>query len=519
MMTIDLSSCYLGIEFGSTRIKAVLISSDYVPLASGGYTWADHLESGYWSYTMDEVKKGLRSCYAELKKEVRDRYGVVINKVGAIGISAMMHGYLPFDMNWELLTPFRTWRNTTTGEAAEKLTELFSFNIPQRWSVAHLYQAILNKEDHVARISYLTTLSGYVHYLLTSENVLGVGDASGMFPIDSGTCCYDSVMASKFKALTGLDILKILPNVLKAGDDAGSLTAEGALLLDEDGDLEIGIPFAPPEGDAGTGMTATDSVRERTGNVSAGTSIFSMVVLEKMLNAVHPEIDMVTTPTGKPVAMVHCNNCTTDMNSYVSIIREAVELMGGNSDLDEIYRLLYKKCLEGELDAGAYTVYNYISGEPVVGLNDGKPIIVRRADKPARLADFVRAHLYSALAALAYGMSILRDEGVKIDRLMGHGGLFRHPVTGAKFLASAVDASVYTMKTAGEGGPYGMALLAAYRIRGKGLSLEDFLEEKVFKDAEGSRMDPLENEVKGFKVYLDRFLKGLDVEKSAIRCF
>lgn len=518
-MTIDLSSCYLGIEFGSTRIKAVLISSDYVPLASGGYTWADHLESGYWSYTMDEVKKGLRSCYAELKKEVRDRYGVVINKVGAIGISAMMHGYLPFDKNWELLTPFRTWRNTTTGEAAEKLTELFSFNIPQRWSVAHLYQAILNKEDHVARISYLTTLSGYVHYLLTSENVLGVGDASGMFPIDSDTCGYDSVMASKFKALTGLDILEILPNVLKAGDDAGSLTAEGALLLDEDGDLEIGIPFAPPEGDAGTGMTATDSVRERTGNVSAGTSIFSMVVLEKMLNAVHPEIDMVTTPTGKPVAMVHCNNCTTDMNSYVSIIREAVELMGGNSDLDEIYRLLYKKCLEGELDAGAYTVYNYISGEPVVGLNDGKPIIVRRADKPASLADFVRAHLYSALAALAYGMSILRDEGVKIDRLMGHGGLFRHPVTGAKFLASAVDASVYTMKTAGEGGPYGMALLAAYRIRGKGLSLEDFLDEKVFKDAEGSRMDPLESEVKGFKAYLDRFLKGLDVEKSAIRCF
>ena len=384
-MTIDLSSCYLGIEFGSTRIKAVLISSDYVPLASGGYTWADHLESGYWAYTMDEVKKGLRSCYAELKKEVRDRYGVVINKVGAIGISAMMHGYLPFDKNWELLTPFRTWRNTTTGEAAEKLTELFSFNIPQRWSVAHLYQAMLNKEDHVARISYLTTLSGYVHYLLTSENVLGVGDASGMFPIDSDTCGYDSVMASKFKALTGLDILKILPNVLKAGDDAGSLTAEGALLLDEDGDLEIGIPFAPPEGDAGTGMTATDSVRERTGNVSAGTSIFSMVVLEKMLSAVYPEIDMVTTPTGKPVAMVHCNNCTTDMNSYVSIIREAVELMGGNSDLDEIYRLLYKKCLEGELDAGAYTVYNYISGEPVVGLNDGKPIIVRRADKPARL--------------------------------------------------------------------------------------------------------------------------------------
>lgn len=518
-MELKLESCYLGIEFGSTRIKAVLISSEYIPLASGGYTWSDHLESGYWSYSMAEVEKGLRSCYAALKKEVKEKYGVTLTTCGAIGISAMMHGYLPFDENGRLLTPFRTWRNTTTGEAAERLTALFSFNVPQRWSIAHLYQAMLNNEQHVKDISYLTTLAGYVHHKLTGRNVLGVGDASGMFPIDSEKCDYDFSMADKFEQLVHIDVRKIMPKVLKAGDDAGFLTREGALFIDPDGDLKEGIPFAPPEGDAGTGMTATDSVRERTGNVSAGTSIFSMVVLEKMLSTVHPEIDLVTTPSGKPVAMVHCNNCTTDMNSYVSIIQEAVELMGGNSDLDEIYRLLYKKCLEGDLDAGAFTVYNYISGEPVVGLNDGKPVIIRRADRPARLADFVRAHLYSALAALAYGMSILQDEGVKIDRLMGHGGLFRHPVTGAKFLSSSVNATVFTLETAGEGGPYGMAILAAYRVSGKGKTLEDFLDDEVFRDAKGSRMDPVKEEVEGFRVYLKRFLDGLDVEKEAVRCF
>ena len=518
-MDLNLKACSLGIEFGSTRIKAVLIGPDYVPLASGSYTWKDHLDGLYWSYSRDEVKSGLQSCYAALKKDVKEKYSVRVHTVGAIGISAMMHGYLPFDGSGRLLTPFRTWRNTTTAEASEKLTELFSFNIPQRWSISHLYQAILNKEDHVKDIRYLTTLAGYVHYELTGSNVLGVGDASGMFPIDSESGTYDAKMVKAFNELTGMDVVKILPKVLMAGEDAGALTREGSLLLDPDGDLEEGIPLAPPEGDAGTGMSATNAVRERTGNVSAGTSIFSMVVLEKMLKRVHTEIDLVTTPSGKPVAMVHCNNCTTDMNSYVSIIQEAVELMGGNSDLDEIYRLLYKKCLEGDLDAGAFTVYNYISGEPVVGLNDGKPVIVRKADRPAKLSDFVRAHLYSALAALAYGMSILQDEGVKIDRLMGHGGLFRHPVTGAKFLSSAVNAPVYTMKTAGEGGPYGMALLAAYRVSGGKMSLEDFLESEVFRNTEGERMDPVEKEVEGFKAYLDRFIKGLEVEKAAIESF
>ena len=518
-MEFNGEKCYLGIELGSTRIKAVLIGPDYVPLASGSYTWADRLENGYWTYSLEDVWHGLRSCYASLKRDVREKYGTTLTHAAAMGVSAMMHGYLPFDRDWKQLAAFRTWRNTTTAEAAEKLTALFSFNVPQRWSVSHLYQAMLGGEEHVGAIAHLTTLAGYVHHSLTGRHVLGVGDASGMFPIDSATGTYDRGMADAFRSLTGLDILSILPESLPAGADAGALSAEGARLLDPEGDLRPGIPMAPPEGDAGTGMTATDSVRERTGNVSAGTSIFSMVVLEKMLTAVHPEIDMVTTPDGKPVAMVHCNNCTSDMNSWVGLLHEAVELMDGNTDLDELYGRLYRKSLEGALDCGGVTVYNYISGEPVTGFSDGRPVIVRRPDVRMTLADFVRAHLYSSLATLAYGMGILAEEGVAIDRLMGHGGLFRHPVTGQKFLASAVSAPVYTMKTAGEGGPYGMALLAAYCIEGRGTSLADFLDDRVFADAEGSRMDPVESEVKGFRAYLDRFIKGLPAEKAAIECF
>ena len=513
---IDQGKCHLGIEFGSTRIKAVLIGPDYAPVASGSYSWKDHLEDGYWTYSLDEVLAGLRACYASLKEDFHKVTGEKLATAASIGISAMMHGYLPFDAAGNLLVPFRTWRNTTTGEAARKLTGLFGFNIPQRWSIAHLYQAILNGEPHVKDIAFQTTLAGYVHGLLSGEKVLGIGDASGMFPIDSTTCDYDSVMAGKFLDLTGIDIQRIFPRVLVAGEGAGVLSTEGALIIDADGDLEPGIPLAPPEGDAGTGMTATDAVRERTGNVSAGTSIFSMVVLEDMPRSVHEEIDMVTTPSGRPVAMVHCNNCTTDMNSYVSIIQEAVSLMGGDDDLDELYARLYRKSLEGDLDCGAFTIYNYISGEPVTGFSDGCPLIIMRPDRNATLADFVRAHLYSALATLAYGMSILRADGVRIDRLMAHGGLFRHPITGAKYLASAVDAPVFTMKTAGEGGPYGMALLAAYMVDGKGMSLEDFLEEKVFAAAEGERMDPVAEEVEGFRCYLSRFLAGLAVEKAAI---
>ncbi len=518
-MKFEQESCFLGIELGSTRIKAVLIGPDFVPAASGGFTWGDSFDGSHWTYSMEDVWKGLQSCYAALKKDVKEKYGVTLKRAAAMGVSAMMHGYLPFDADGRQLAAFRTWRNTTTAEAAERLTELFSFNIPQRWSIAHLYQAVLNGEEHTGKIAHLTTLAGYVHSCLTGRKVLGVGDASGMFPIDSSACDYDAGMAEKFRALTGIDILAVLPEVLPAGAEAGSLTAEGAKLLDPEGDLESGIQMAPPEGDAGTGMTATNSVKERTGNVSAGTSIFSMVVLEKMLSSVHKEIDMVTTPDGKPVAMVHCNNCTSDMNAWVSLMHEAVMLMDGNDDIDELYGRLYRKSLEGEADCGGVTVYNYISGEPVTGFDDGRPVIVRRPDRPMKLADFVRAHLYSSLATLAYGMDILAAEGVAIDRLMGHGGLFRHPVTGQKYLASAVSAPVSTMKTAGEGGPYGMALLAAYRAEGKGETLGDFLDKRVFAGAESTEMQPVESEAAGFKAYLERFLKGLPVEKAAIECF
>ncbi len=508
--------CFLGIELGSTRIKAVLISAeDYAPVASGSYTWKDSYVDGYWSYSLDDVWKGLQTCYGNLKKDVKEKYGITLKNVAALGVSAMMHGYLAFDKDGRELVPFRTWRNTTTAESAQKLTSLFSFNIPQRWSVAHLYQAMLNGEEHVKDLRYLTTLSGYVHYCLTGENVLGIGDASGMFPIDSKILDYDRNMAERFKALTDFDILAVLPKILVAGEDAGVLTEKGAKLLDVDGDLLPGIPLAPPEGDAGTGMAATNAVRERTGNVSAGTSIFSMVVLENMLKNVYSEIDMVTTPDGKPVAMVHCNNCTSDMNSWVSLLHEAVVLMGGNEDLDELYARLYKKSLDGDLSGDGVTIYNFISGEPVVGVDDGRPIVVRDPAKAFNLATFIKAHLYSSLASLSHGMDILINEGVKVDRLMGHGGIFRHPPVGEKYLSSAVNAPVSVMRTAGEGGPYGMALLAAYLINGKGESLAAFLD-SVFASAEMVSVEPVKEEVEGFKIYLDRFLAGLDVEKTAI---
>ena len=515
---IDQESCCIGIELGSTRIKAVMIGPDFIPVASGSYSWKDHLEGGYWTYGLDEVEKGLRACYGFLKKDFESRTGERLHRVASIGISAMMHGLLAFDDEGCLLTPFRTWRNTTTSRAAAELTRLFGFNIPQRWSIAHLYQSILDGEPFASRIAFMTTLSGYVHQRLTGEKVLGIGDASGMFPIDPATCTWDAGMAGKFMKLTGIGIDGIFPKVLKAGENAGVLSSEGASWLDVDGDLEARIPLAPPEGDAGTGMSATDAVRERTGNVSAGTSIFSMVVLERMPKSVHEEIDIVTTPTGRPVAMVHCNNCTTDMNSYVSIIQEAIRLMGGNDDPDAIFTMLYEESLKGSPDCGGFTVINYISGEPVTGFSDGRPLIIRRPDRKATLADFARAHLYSALATLSHGMEILRSDGVRIDRMMAHGGLFRHPVTGSSFLAGAVDAPVHTMRSAGEGGPYGMALLASYMISGGGMSLEDYLDSRVFCNTEGTRMDPDPVVVEGFRDYLSRFLSVLPVEKAAIDC-
>ena len=509
----------LGIELGSTRIKAVLLGEDYTPIAGGSHTWENRYENGYWTYHLDEVWAGIAACYQDLKRDVQNKYGVRLTSVGVMGVSGMMHGYMPFDAAGNLLTPFRTWRNTTTARAAEELTNLFGFNVPQRWSIAHLRQAMLNGESHVKDIDHLTTLAGYVHWQLTGEKVMGVGEASGMFPIEGNTCTYDAAMVAKFDALAKeypWTVEQLLPKVLVAGQAAGNLTAAGAKLLDPAGDLLPGIPLCPPEGDAGTGMTATNAVAARTGNVSAGTSIFSMVVLEKMLSRVYPQIDMVTTPSGKPVAMVHCNNCTSDTNAWAGVFKEALELMGCQADMGELFTKLYQKSLEGDGDCGGVTVYNYLSGEPVTGFDEGRPVVARSHEKPFTLANFFRAQLYSTLASLAAGMVILERENMAIDRLMGHGGLFKTPVVGQKYLAAATNSPVWVMETAGEGGPYGMALLAAYLKDGGSQTLEDFLAEKIFAGTPGTVLEPDAQDVAGFQAYLNRFLAGLAVERAAV---
>ncbi len=517
-MSNKFTKTYLGIELGSTRIKAVLLGEDFKPLASGSHTWENDFKNGYWTYSMDDVWAGLKSCYKDLKAEVKKQYGVTLTKVDAMGISGMMHGYLPFDKDGNQLAEFRTWRNTTTAQAADELTALFGFNVPQRWSISHLRQAMLNGETHVKNIDMITTLAGYVHYKLTGEKVMGVGEASGMFPIDSDKIDYDADMIAKFRELStdfAWDIKEILPKVLPAGAFAGSLTDEGARLLDEDGDLAAGIPMCPPEGDAGTGMAATNAVAARTGNVSAGTSIFSMVVLEKMLSKVYTEIDMVTTPSGKPVAMVHCNNCTSDMNAWVNIFKETLNLMGCEADMGELFTKLYQKSLEGDTDCGGITVFNYLSGEPVTGFQEGRPLMVRNAECSFSLANFIKSQLYSTLVSLAAGMVILENENVEIDRLMGHGGLFKTPVVGQKYLAAATNSPVWVMETAGEGGPYGMALLAGY-LDNNQTSLEEFFSEKVFADTPGTKLEPDEADVIGFRAYLNRFLTALPIEQAAI---
>ncbi len=517
-MTENFNKTYLGIELGSTRIKAVLLGEDYSVLATGSHTWENRYENGYWTYSMDEVWTGLKACYKDLKNQVKEKYSITLKKIDALGISGMMHGYLPFDKNGNQLAEFRTWRNTTTAQAADELTPLFGFNVPQRWSISHLRQAMLNGEEHIDKIDMITTLAGYVHYRLTGKKVMGVGEASGMFPIDPDTVDYDENMIEKFRDLSKdcpWDVKEILPKVLPAGAFAGELTKEGALLLDEDGDLEAGIPMCPPEGDAGTGMVATNAVGVSTGNVSAGTSIFSMVVLEKMLSKVYTEIDIVTTPSGKPVAMVHCNNCTSDMNAWVNLFKDTIEMMGNKVDLGELYTKLYQKSLEGDDDCGGVTVYNFTSGEPIVGFTEGRPLIVRSHEQEFTLSNFLKAQLYSTLASLAAGMKILEDENVTITRLMGHGGLFKTPVVGQKYLAAATNSPVWVMETAGEGGPYGMALLAAF-LKDNQQPLEDFLDNKIFKNAPGTKLDPIDGDVKGFKKYLDRFLKGLPVEQAAV---
>ncbi len=513
---MDLTKTSLGIELGSTRIKAVLIDEKHIPIAAGDYDWENQLVNGIWTYSMEAVHTGLQTCFARLGEDVKARFGLELNTVGAIGVSAMMHGYLPFDRDGKQLAAFRTWRNTITGESAEKLSALFGFNIPQRWSIAHLYQAILNGEEHVKDLDFLTTLAGYIHWRLSGEKVMGVGEASGMFPIDSKTLDYDEGMVQKFKALTGLELRAILPRVLPAGAPAGRLTEAGARFLDPSGTLRPGIPLAPCEGDAGTGMTATTSVRVRTGNVSAGTSDFAMIVTDKALG-VHREIDMVTTPDGLPVAMVHCNNCTSDINAWVSLFSEFCEMMGIEAGKGELFTKLFRKALEGEADCGGLLSFNYFSGEGVTDLDEGRPVFVRSPGAKFTLANFMRTHLLSALATLKIGLDILtQTEQVEIDKLYGHGGFFKTPGVGQRMLSAAVGAPVSVMETAGEGGPYGMALLAAYMLwKQEGESLEDYLDRRVFADAVSTTLMADPSDIAGFSVFLSRYVEALPMEKTA----
>ena len=514
----------LGIEFGSTRIKAVLVDEENKVLAQGDHEWENHLDNGIWTYPLDEVWAGLQDCYAKLKADVKEKYGVTLTRVGAIGFSAMMHGYLAFNDKDELLVPFRTWRNTITGDAAKELSEALSFNIPQRWSIAHYYQCILNKEPHVKDVSYFMTLACYVHYKMTGRKVAGVGEASGMFPIDSSTGNYDAGMLKKFNALAEkhgvtAKVEDLMPRVLNAGEDAGTLTPEGAKLLDPTGDLEAGIPLAPPEGDAGTGMVATNAVSVGTGNVSAGTSVFSMVVLEKPLSKPYEEIDMVTTPTGEAVAMVHCNNCTSDLNAWVNIFKEYSEAMGINASMNDIYGTLYNKALTEDADCGGVISFNYFGGEPVVGINEGRPMIVRKPDAKFSLANFMRSNLYGALGVLKIGNDILlKEEKVSIKSITGHGGFFKTKGVGQSVLAAALNAPITVMATAGEGGAWGMAVLANYCIRqDKSMKLQQYLDEKVFAGQEKETLEPDPKMVAGFDAYIAEYKKVLEAEAVAAK--
>lgn len=522
-MAIQNAETVLGIELGSTRIKAVLIGGDHTPIASGSHDWENRYENGVWTYSLADVWSGLQDCHQKLCTDVLEKYNIPLQNLGAIGFSAMMHGYLAFDQAENLLVPFRTWRNTMTEEACEELSEIFQFNIPQRWSIAHLYQAILNKETHVRDIRYLTTLAGYVHWKLSGQKVLGIGDASGMFPIDSQTNGYDERMISMFNQRIDAENLpwklqEILPTVLVAGDAAGVLTEAGARLLDPTGQLPAGIPLCPPEGDAGTGMVATNSVAERTGNVSAGTSVFAMIVLEKALAKVHPEIDMVTTPSGKPVAMVHCNTCTSDLNAWIGLFREFGTAFGLEVDSSRLFAMLYQKALEGDADCGGLLAYNYFSGEPITHFEDGCPLFVRKPENRFTLANFMRAHLFSALGTLKIGLDILfEQEQVRIDQILGHGGFFKTKDVGQKIMAAAMNVPVTVMETAGEGGAWGIALLAAYMLhRQENQPLEAYLSDRVFAGENGTTITPDPEDIAGFAAFMERYKKGLVIERAAV---
>jgi len=513
----------LGIELGSTRIKAVLIGEDNVPIASGSYDWENRHVNNIWTYSLEDIWTGVQDSYKKMTDDVKQQYGVPIQTIGAIGFSAMMHGYMAFNKDGELLVPFRTWRNTITEEASEELTKLFSYHVPQRWSIAHLYQAILNQEEHVADINLQTTLAGYLHWKLTGQNVLGVGEASGMFPIDIDTKNYNAHMIKQFNELIASKnfswkLENILPKVLVAGENAGVLTEEGAKLLDVTGQLKPGIPLCPPEGDAGTGMVATNSVAKRTGNVSAGTSVFAMIVLEKELSKVYPEIDLVTTPTGNLVAMVHCNNCTSDLNAWVGLFKEFAEAMGIEVDMNKLFATLYNKALEGDSDCGGLLAYNYFSGEHITNFEEGRPLFVRSPESKFNLANFMRVNLFTSLGALKTGLDILlKQEGVQLDEILGHGGLFKTKDVGQKIMAAAMDATVSVMETAGEGGAWGIALLASYMVnKGSNETLEDYLTQKVFAEKIGTKMNPDPKDVEGFNEFIKRYTKGLAIERAAV---
>ena len=513
----------LGIELGSTRIKAVLVNEKNQPIASGSHEWENQLVNNIWTYSEEAIWTGIQESYQDMVKDVKEKYGVPVKKLEAIGFSAMMHGYMPFNEAGELLVPFRTWRNTMTEKASEELTELFQYHIPQRWSIAHLYQAMLNQEPHVKDITFMTTLEGYVHWKLTGEKVLGVGEGSGMFPIDMEIKNYDPKCLAAFDKLAApygfpWKLEEILPKVLLAGEEAGRLTEEGAKLLDTTGELEAGIPFCPPEGDAGTGMVATNSIAKRTGNVSAGTSVFSMVVLEKPLSKVYPEIDLVTTPTGNLVAMVHCNNCTSDLNAWVNLFKEFAEAMGIQVDMNQLFGTLYHKAMEGDTDCGGLLAYNYFSGEHITGFEEGRPLFVRTPESKFNLANFMRVNLFTSLGALKTGMDILlKEEGVRLDKILGHGGLFKTKGVGQKLLAGAIDTPVSVMETAGEGGAWGIAVLASYLVNKEaGESLEDYLNHKVFAGQEGEEVQPDTRDVQGFNEFMVRYKAGLAIERAAV---
>ena len=520
---IEAGKAVLGIEFGSTRIKAVLVDEAGKPIASGAHDWENQLVDGIWTYSLDAIWNGLQDCYRDLTEDVKKQYGVEIKSLGAIGFSAMMHGYMAFDENDTLLVPFRTWRNTITGQACEELSPYLNFNVPQRWSVAHLYQAILNGEEHVSKIKFQTTLAGYIHWQMTGEKVVGIGEAAGMFPIDSKTRDYNQTMVDKFDAKLAekgmsYKLRDIFPKVLVAGENAGTLTAEGAKKLDPTGTLQPGAPMCPPEGDAGTGMVATNSVAVRTGNVSAGTSVFAMVVLEDELKKLHEELDMVTTPAGDAVAMVHCNNCTSDLNAWVNIFKEFAESFGIDVDMNKLFGTLYNKAMEADKDCGGLLAYNYFSGEHITGFTEGRPMFVRTPDSKFNLANFMRVNLYTALGALKCGLDILlKEEQVKIDCIYGHGGLFKTKGVGQSILAAAMDAPVAVMETAGEGGAWGIALLAEYMVsKEDGETLDAYLNNKIFAGEKGETMNPDPADVAGFDKFIELYKAGLPIEAVAV---